>query len=159
MEFLEGLTNPGWLTFALVFLGIIFFLAFIRQRESKRILEKFDEDNIIITAFGVNYFGLESEKGGPLRSSGALVLLKDGLYYRARYLKRELFIKGNSITYIGISDVHKGKPLYQNAVIIQFLNDEGKEDKAAFRMPYPNHWLVAIRKNLIGASKRNQEKS
>ncbi len=149
MDYLEGITNPGWLVFAIGFLGIIFFLAVVRQRESKRIMEKFNEDDIIITSFGVNYFGLESEKGGPLRSSGALVLLKHGLYYRARYRKIELYIKKGTITYIGISDVHKKKPLYQNAVVIKFIGDNGKEEKAAFRMPYPNQWMMAISKNLI----------
>ena len=149
MNYLEGITNPGWLVFALGFLGVIFFLAVVRQRESKRIMEKFNEEDIIITSFGVNYFGLESEKGGPLRSSGALVLLKHGLYYRARYRKIELYIKKGSITYIGISDVHKNKPLYQNAVIIKFISDEGKEEKAAFRIPYPNQWMMAINKNLV----------
>lgn len=149
MEFLKGITDPGWLAFALFFLGIIFFMAYNRQRESRRILKKFDDKDIVLTSFGANYFGLESQKGGPLRSSGALVLLKDAIYYRARYLNREIMIKGNSITYIGISDVHKGKPLYQNAVIIRFINEEGKEDKAAFRMPYPNHWLSAIRTNFL----------
>ena len=157
MDILKGLTDPGWLAFALFFLGIIFFLAYNRQRESRRILNKFDERDIVLTTFGANYFGLESEKGGPLRSSGALVLLKDAIYYRARYLNREIMIKGNSITYIGISDVHKDKPLYQNAVIIRFLNDEGKEEKAAFRMPYPNHWITAIRTNFLNkeAGKQN----
>ncbi|NOY08526.1 MAG: hypothetical protein GXP33_06765 [Spirochaetes bacterium] len=157
MDILKGLTDPGWLAFALFFLGIIFFLAYNRQRESRRILNKFDEKDIVLTTFGANYFGLESEMGGPLRSSGALVLLKDAIYYRARYLNREIMIKGNSITYIGISDVHKDKPLYQNAVIIRFLNEEGKEEKAAFRMPYPNHWITAIRTNFLNkeAGKQN----
>ncbi len=154
MNYLEGITNPGWLSFAILFLGIIFFMAVVRQRESKRIMEKFNSDDIIITSFGVNYFGLESEKGGPLRSSGALVLLKNGLYYRARYRKKELFIKKGTITYIGVSDVHKRKPLYQNVVVIKFVNDDGNEEKAAFRMPYPNQWIMAISKNLVAGNPR-----
>ena len=146
---MEGITNPNWLVFALLFLAIIFYLAYMRQRETKRITDKFDKSDIIITSFGVNYYGLDSEPGGPLRSAGALVLLKHGIYYRARYAKRELLIPGSSITYIGVSNVHKGKDLHQSVVVLQFLNQEGKEDKAAFRMPHPAQWVAAIKGNLL----------
>lgn len=149
MNVLEGLTNPNWLVFALIFLGIIFYLAYMRQRESKRILDKFEKQEIIITSFGVNYYGLESEPGGPLRSSGVLVLLKNGIYYRARFVNRELFIPGSSITYIGVSDTHKGRNLHQSVVVLQFLNPDGREEKAAFRIPYPAQWVAAIKVNLL----------
>jgi hypothetical protein len=149
MDVLEGITNLNWLIFALIFLGVIFYLAYMRQRETKRIAEKFDRDEIIITSFGVNYYGLESEPGGPLRSAGALVLLKHGIYYRARYAKRELYIPGSAITYIGVTNVHKGKDLHQTVVVLQFLNPEGREEKAAFRIPYPGQWVGAIKSNLL----------
>jgi hypothetical protein len=149
MDVMEGITNPNWLVFALLFLGIIFYLAYMRQRETKRITDKFDQKDIIITSFGVNYYGLESEPGGPLRSAGALVLLKDGIYYRARFSKRELMIRATSIAYIGVTDTHKGKDLHQTVVVLQFLNPDGKEEKAAFRIPYPAQWVAAIKSNLL----------
>jgi hypothetical protein len=150
MNALEGITNPNWLVLALLFLAVIFYLAYMRQRETRRILSRFAKEEIIITSFGVNYYGLDSEPGGPLRSSGALVLVKNGVYYRARFARRELFIPGASITYIGVSNQHKGKDLHQNVVVIQFLSPEGREDKAAFRIPYPAQWVGAIKANLIG---------
>ena len=149
MDVLEGITNPNWLIFALLFLGIIFYLAYMRQRETKRITEKFDKEQIIITSFGVNYYGLQSEPGGPLRSAGALVLLKDGIYYRARFSKRELYIPGSAITYIGVTNVHKDKDLHQTVVVLQFLSPEGREERAAFRIPYPGQWVSAIKSNLL----------
>ena len=150
MNPLEGLTNPNWLVFALLFIGIVFFLAYMRQMETKRISRKFQKDRIVITSFGVNYYGLQSEPGGPLRSAGALVLLKDGLYYRARFADRELYIPGPAVTYIGVTDMHKDKPLHQTVVAIRFLNEQGKEEKAAFRIPYPAQWVQAIKANLLG---------
>ncbi len=149
MNVLQGLTNPNYLIFALLFIGVIFYLAFMRQRESSRITRKFGQEEIVITSFGVNYYGLESEPGGPLRSAGALVLLREGLYYRARFTSRELFIPGSAITYIGVSGTHKGKALHQQVVVIQFLNPEGREERAAFRMPYPAQWVAAIKANLL----------
>jgi hypothetical protein len=145
----EGLTNPSWLTFALVFLGIIFYLAYMRQKETRRITRKFPAEQIVLTGFGVNYYGLESEPGRPLRSSGVLVLLRDALYYRARFARRELTIPGPAITYIGVTDMHKNRPLHQSVVSIRFLGPEGREEKAAFRIPYPAQWVAAIKTNLI----------
>jgi hypothetical protein len=149
MGVVENLSNSNWLIFAVLFILIMFYLVYMRQRESKRITDKFDKNEIIITSFGVNYYGLESEPGGPLRSAGALVLLKSGIYYRARYSKRELFIPGSAITYIGVTNVHKRKDLHQTVVVLQFLNEDGKEEKAAFRMPYPAQWIAAIKSNLL----------
>jgi ABC-type Co2+ transport system permease subunit len=150
MNFMEGLTNPNWLVFALLFLAVLLYLVILRNREARRISEKFPREQIVLTSFGVNYFGLESEPGGPLRSTGALVLLKDSLYYRARFANRELTIPGAAITHIGVTDTHKGKPLHQYVVAIRFLNAEGKEEKAAFRIPLPAQWTAAIKATLIG---------
>jgi hypothetical protein len=149
MNVMEGLTNPSWLVFAAVFLGILLLLVVLRNREARRISEKFPRERIVLTSFGVNYFGLESEPGRPLRSIGALVLLKDSLYYRARFANRELTIPGAAITHIGITDTHKGKPLHQHVVAVRFLNQEGREEKAAFRIPLPAQWTAAIKATLI----------
>jgi hypothetical protein len=150
MNVTEGLTNPSWLTFALVFIGIIFYLAYTRQQETRRITRKFPREQIVLTGFGINYYGLESEPGRPLRSSGALVLLRDALYYRARFTRVELTIPGAAITHIGVTDMHKNRPLHQNVVSIRFIGPEGREEKAAFRIPYPAQWVAAIKANLIG---------
>jgi len=141
--------SGGWAVLALLFFGIIFFLFFMRRIEAGRIEKKFNAGRVIITSYGVNYFGLRSEKGGPARSTGALVLLKDGVYYRARFSKKELFIPAGAITSILIVGSHKGKPLYQHAVSIVFLNKQGKEDSAVFRMPFPGQWIEAIKMNLL----------
>jgi hypothetical protein len=146
---LEGLTNPSWLVFALLFLAVLLYLVYMRNREARRISEMFPRDRVVLTSFGVNYYGLESEPGGPLRSTGVLVLLKDSLYYRARFANRELTIPGAAITHIGVTDTHKGKALHQYVVAIRFLNAAGKEEKAAFRMPLPAQWTAAIKATLI----------
>ncbi len=149
MNFMEGLTNPNWLVFALLFLAVLLYLAILRNREARRISQMFPRERIVLTSFGVNYYGLESEPGGPSRSTGALVLLKDSLYYRARFANRELTIPGAAITHIGVTDTHKGKALHQYVVAIRFLNAAGKEEKAAFRIPLPAQWTAAIKATLI----------
>jgi hypothetical protein len=138
----------GWGILALFFFGAVALLIFMRRFESKRIEKAFEKDRVIITGFGINYFGLSSEKGGPARSSGVLVLLRDGIYYRGRFSKRELYIPKESIKSISIVDTHKGRPLYQRAVAIRFIDGQGREVSAAFRLPYPDRWITAIKRNL-----------
>ena len=136
--------DSGWIFFGVLFIGALVFLAVMRRVETKRIFTKFKEDDILMTAFGVNYFGLESEKGGPARSAGAIVLTKTGLWYRARFKNLEIFIPGNTITRVGVTDTHKGKPLHQNALSIVFINEKKVLDKAAFRIPYPDRWYGGL---------------
>jgi hypothetical protein len=147
---MDGLPNFGYLPFAILFLLVVFTMVYLRQVETRRIEKKFDRKEIIITSFGVNFFGRESEPGGPLRSSGALVLLRSGMYYRARFSSRELFIPGPDITYLGVTDAFKGRPLHQQVMVIGFRAGEGKTDRAAFRLPHIAQWAAAIKANLLG---------
>ncbi len=149
MSFLAGLANPNWLLFALLFLAVLLYLAIQRNRETRRLSEKFPRERIALTSFGVDYFGLESEPGGLSRSTGALVLLRDCLYYRARFANRELTIPGAAITHIGVADTHKGRALRQQVLAIRFLNAAGREEAAAFRVPLPAQWTAAIKTTLI----------
>lgn len=128
----------------LLIIVFVFFLAGIRFMETRRIEKKFPKDRIVISSFGVNYFGLASEPGPPRRSTGALVLLKDGMYYRARYLKLELFIPGGALIKVDVVDAHKGKLLYQKMLGFTFVNETKKLDVAAFRMPHPSQWWTAV---------------
>lgn len=144
----EGIGMVGWGIFTALFFGLLVFIVLMRRVESRRIERRFKTESIVISSYGVNYFGLSSEPGGPARSAGTLVLLKDGIFYRARFRKKELFIPGNAITAIRIVETHKGKPLYQKAVAIVFRRDEN-EVSACFRIPFPDQWIGAIRKNLL----------
>lgn len=139
---------PVWIVLGPLFAIIIVYLIVVRRIESIRIERKFPKENVLLTSYGVNYYGLRSEPGGPARSSGALVLLKDELYYRARFSKRELSIPIDSITSIDITEAHKGKALYTKAIQFRFETGEGGEDAAVFRIPYPDRWIVATRGNL-----------
>jgi hypothetical protein len=146
--------DSGWLTLFLVLAGALAVLAALRWVEQGRIARMFGSGDIVVTSFGVGYFGRESEPGGPLRSTGALVLLRDRLYYRARFGGRELSIPGDRITALEVADSFKRRPLYQQAVIVGFLGPEGLTDRAAFRLPRPAQWIAAIRQTLLPGAGR-----
>ncbi len=136
--------NMNTIIVGAIFMGFIFFLAYMRNVETKRLRKRLGENNILLTGFNVHYYGVESEPKMPMNSIGAMGLSSEGLYYCSRVIKRELFIKAESITSLGVTDDFKGKNMYGNVVVINFINDDGKRDRAAFRIPYPERWSKAI---------------
>ncbi|MFW5768442.1 MAG: hypothetical protein ACOCYA_00160 [Spirochaetota bacterium] len=150
-------TFHNWFIFFGIFMAVIAFLAIVRQIETRRIFSKFSKNDVILLTFGVNYFGVESEPGRPDKSSGALVLTKEGLYYRARYARKELFIPGRHIVKLEVIEALKGRPLNQKAVGIFFKNADGERDLAAFRIPHSAQWARAIKKLFLDRRLEDQE--
>ncbi len=141
---MDFLGNQQWILIAVVFFGIIGYIALMRRHDRKWIDERFGSRPILAMSFGVNFFGRSSEPGKPRRSSGFLLLLSDQLFYRSRVKKIELEIPGNRIARIYHDRHHKGVNLHQSLVKIDFLNDQNQKDTAAFKVPYPPQWMQAI---------------
>ncbi|MBL7006622.1 MAG: hypothetical protein ISR78_06050 [Spirochaetia bacterium] len=145
MDFLKA-SNFETVLIGIIFMGIVFTIAYIRNLEARRIRKIFREDEILLSSFGVQYFGVESEPGKPLKSTGVLVLTNAGIFYRAKFLNRTLQISGDKISSITAVDIFKGKDMYQKIVSINFVNEKGDRDRAGFRIPYPERWSMAIKK-------------
>jgi len=137
-------SNISTLLVGAVFMGIVFTISYVRNMEAKRLRNKLGESDIVLSGFNVHFYGVESVEGKPLKSIGALALSGKGLYYRARYTNLEIFISGKQMTSIIATDDFKGKNMYGNIVAINFVNDNGVKDRAAFRIPYPERWSKAI---------------
>jgi hypothetical protein len=149
MTFAERLADPGWRLTALLFLGMILSIAALRLSESARLRRKFSRARVVRTSFLVTCYGLESQPAGPLRSLGAAVLLKDGLYFRARVGGFQLSIPAPAILNIGLTNTHRGRTLRQYVVAIRFRTSEGQGETAAFRFAQPGRWLTALRETLL----------
>ena len=141
--------NQHWLFIALIFFGIIAYIAWVRWRDRQWIDRRFGSDNVRAMSFGVNYFGRASEPGKLRRSSGFLILLPDRLFYRSRMAKLELDIPGASIAGVYPHRRHKGVDLHQSVIRIDFRTAEGKRDSVAFKVPYPPQWIQAIQNTLM----------
>jgi hypothetical protein len=151
MSLLDRLSDPGWRTTALLLLGMILLVAALRLREVLRIRRKFPRERIVRTSYAVTYFGLDSEPGLPKRILGALVLHKDGLYFRARVTRQELSIPAAAVTHVGVTDTHRGRTLRQYVVAVRFRTSAGQGDTAAFRFPLPALWIAALQATLTGS--------
>ena len=140
----EFFKNQQWILIALVFFGIIAYIAWIRWRDRKWIEQRFGGHKILAMSFGVNYFGRATESGPPRKSSGFLLLLSDRLFYRSRLKKIELEIPASSISRVYHDRSHKGIELHQSLVKVNFINEKKEKDTAAFKVPYPPQWMQAI---------------
>ena len=141
--------NQQWMIIALIFFGIIAYIVFIRRQDRKWIEKRFSGQKVLAMSFGVNYFGRDSEPGKPSRSSGFLLLLPDQLFYRSRTAGLELSIPGKNIAHVYPDNSIKGVNLHQSVVKIDFINENNKQDSAAFKVPYPPQWISAIENNLL----------
>jgi len=145
----EFYKNQQWILIALVFFGIIAYIAWVRWRDRKWIEERFGNHKILAMSFGINYFGLAAEPGSPRKSSGFLLLFSDRLFYRSRLKKIELEIPASSIARVYHDRSHKGTDLHQSLVKIDFINSQNEKDTAAFKVPYPPQWMQAIENTLL----------
>jgi len=148
--------NQQWITIALIFFGIIGYIAFIRWRDRKWIENRFGDQKILAMSFGVNYFGRDSESGKPRKSSGFLLLLPDRIFYRSRAVGLELTIINKNIAHVYPDNSIKGYDLHQSVVKIDFLNENDEPDSAAFKVPYPPQWIRAIENNLLEKSQKSE---
>jgi hypothetical protein len=146
---LHIIKHQQWIVIALVFFGILAYIAIIRWRDRKWIDARFGNLNLRAISFGVNYFGTATEPGKPRRSSGFLLLLPDSLFYRSRVKKIELEIPGSRIVRVYHDRSHKGVDLHTSLVKIDFLNAQDQKDTVAFKVPYPPQWINAIENNLL----------
>ena len=146
---LDIIKHQQWIVIALVFFGILAYMAIIRWRDRKWIEERFGNQKLRAMSFGVNYFGRATEPGKPRRSSGFLLLLPDRLFYRSRLKKIELEIPGSRIARVYHESAHKGVDLNMSLVKIDFINAEDQRDTVAFKVPYPPQWIQAIERTLL----------
>jgi hypothetical protein len=145
----EILKQQQWLVIAVVFFGIMVYIAWVRWQDRKWIDRRFGSHNVLAISYGVNYFGSAAEPGAPRKSSGFLLLLPDRLFYRSRVKKLELEIPAPEIARVYHDRSHKGVNLHQSLVKIDYINARHERDTAAFKVPYPPQWINAIENNLL----------
>jgi hypothetical protein len=146
---IDFLSEQQWIFIALIFFGIIAYVAWVRWQNRKWIDARFGSHKVMAMSFGVNYFGLATERGAPRKSSGFLVLLPDRLVYRSRIKRLEVEIPAVRIARVYHDRSHKGTDLHQSLVKIEFMNAHNEKDTAAFKVPYPPQWIRAIENNLL----------
>ncbi len=145
-----NLVDQQWLIIAIIFFGIIAYIAWRRWRERQWIKKRFGNERVHAISFGIGYYGRASDDGIPRRCRGFLILFSDRLFFRSHSEKLEITITGDSITRIHHGYQHKGVDLHQSVMKIDFRMDDQVEDTVAFKVPYPPQWMRMIEYTLLG---------
>jgi hypothetical protein len=137
------------LFFGAVVAGVLLGLAYVRWRLVRRVKIEIGEEKILLVT--TSRLAPLAEGGGPARRPdiGILMLLKHGLYFHSWLGRREFFVSGPAITYIGLAEEAAGGNRERAAVVLKFLNSIGKEDGVYLRLLYPDRWVDAIKTHLI----------
>ena len=141
---MSGFLEAGWIPIFFVAGVIIAGMAWKRRLDLKWIKKRFGPDLVIVSSFGACCFGLESDPG-PLRpKKGVLLLMAGRLFFGNPRSGLELDIPGDRIMRVSHGVRHKNKELGHSVIIVDFLDAQGKVDRAAFKVPYPPQWIKAI---------------
>ena len=125
-------------------------LAIARRRVLRHVRGELGQGALLLAA-GARV-GEASTGTRPSAAVGILMLLSSGLYFHSWSGRREVFIPGPSISWIGVSESREGSRMERHRIVVRFLNTSGKEDGVAIRLLYPEHWVDAIKTHLIRRS-------
>ena len=141
------------LCLGIVIAALAMTFAIARRRVLRHVRGELGEDALLLAA-GARVGGYNGASSGPRPSVavGILMLLSSGLYFHSWSGRREVFIPGPSISWIGVSESREGSRMERHRIVVRFLNASGKEDGVAIRLLYPEHWVDAIKTHLIRRS-------
>ena len=127
--------------------------AIARRRVLRHVRTELGPDALLLAA-GARVRGQNGASSGQGHAvaAGILMLLTNGLYFHSWSGRREVFIPGPSISWIGVSESRAGSRAEKHRIMVRFLNASGKEDGVAIRLMYPEHWVDAIKTHLIKRS-------
>lgn len=140
----DTFAGQQWILIPLVFLAILGYFAWFRRKDQRFIEQKFGLNNSRVLSFGITFYGVSSDHGPVKKLSGFLLLLPDRLYFRNRRTGLELEIIGDKVLEVYHDVRHRGEEVHQSLMMVDFINEKGRRDTAAFHVPYPPQWIQAV---------------
>src|SRR5208337_2240223 len=89
---------------------------------------------LLSAAARVGGYDGSADGGRPSLAVGILMLLSSGLYFHSWSGRREVFIPGPSISWIGVSEEREGSGVEKHRIVVRFLDASGKQDGVAIRL-------------------------
>jgi hypothetical protein len=140
--------TPYSLVLMILLVGALFAVLLFRRKAGPAPSPRSQRQVVIRRAASVRFLGLESEGGTAARGPGTLTLASDGLHFQARSEHRELFIPASAIVYLGSTLTFKERALEREALVVQFLNPQGRQEGACFQVPAPGRWVTGFKAGL-----------
>ena len=125
--------------------GLVFMLRNLLKTAKSEVYAEYPEHIRILTSPMANLFGIQSRGMKQIRGNGILLLTASQIYFRMLLPRRELLVPLSSITAVETPKSFLGKTKGRKLLKVDFRNDTGGSDSAAWLVPDPDKWVEAIR--------------
>lgn len=121
-------------------------IMFLFKKRIKEIFEPFKGISMVKSAQNVNFFGQESKGLGQVRGNGSLILTESELYFAMWTPKRILRIPIHMITQVENPPPkwHLKKTMNRSLLKVNFTNEQGQDDSAAWIVPELEEWILIL---------------
>lgn len=125
--------------------GLVFLIRKLLRTAMAEVNAQYPEHIRILTSPMANVFGIQSGGMKQVRGNGILLLTTSQLYFRMFLPRRELLVPLRSITSVETPKSFLGKTRGRKLLKVDFRNDTGGTDSAAWLVPDLEKWVEAIR--------------
>jgi len=125
--------------------GLVFLLRGLLKAAMAEVNARYPEHVRLLTSPMANLFGIQSGGMKQIRGNGILLLTSSQLYFRMLLPRRELLVPLGSITSVETPKSYLGKTRGRKLLEIDFRNDIGGTDSAAWLVPDLEKWVETIR--------------
>ncbi len=124
---------------------LVFLIRKLLKTAMAEVYAEYPEHIRILTSPMANLFGVKSGGMKQIRGNGILLLTSTQLYFRMLIPKKELLVPLSSITSVETPLSFMGKTKGMKLLKIDFKNDVGGTDSAAWQVPDLEKWVETIR--------------
>ncbi|NPD90286.1 MAG: hypothetical protein HGN29_16360 [Asgard group archaeon] len=116
------------------------------KKRKREIIAKFQNEEILEISFFSNFYGVASKKFKQVRGNGVLILTKEEIFFGMFIPKKEIKIPLKSIIEVKTPKWFLGKTRFRPVLVIDFINEEGKTDSAAWEVRNINGWKSRLKR-------------
>ncbi len=136
-----------------VLLAVLYYIvhrtiANIKRKRAEELFTNYHKDRIIYFSKEVNFFGQKSAGRSQVRGNGSLLLTPDELHFLRWVPKKNIVIPLDDIENIERVNSFLGKSKNKELLKIEFNNQQGEADSAAWLLENMHAWEQVIRDNL-----------
>ncbi len=127
--------------------GLVFMLRKLLQTARAEVYAEYPEHVRILTSPMANLFGVQSGGMKQIRGNGILLLTASQIYFRMLLPRRELLVPLRSVTSVETPKSFLGKTKGRKLLKVDFRNDTGGTDSAAWLVQDLEKWVETIRRS------------
>lgn len=127
---------------------IYIIIASIKRKRAEELFTNYHKDRIIYFSKEVDFFGQKSAGRAQIRGNGSLLLTPDKLHFIRWVPKKNIIIPLDNIENIERVNSFLGKNEKVDLLKIEFSNNQGVKDSAAWFLDNMHVWEKVIKDNL-----------